>query len=140
MILYIYKIFIGLCPNPGFEKFPFNDRTGFKVEAKQNRKAEKWVQNLRNSSFFSVAPRLFNALPLELRSFELPVTPTKKDVEKYKEKLDDWLWCIPDQPGSVQGDTRFADTNSILDQMQYYQRQGREEIEDDNGIEEGGEE
>ena len=49
MILYIYKIIIGLVPNPGFEEFPYNDRTGLKVRAKQNRKAAPWVQNLRNS-------------------------------------------------------------------------------------------
>ena len=114
-----------------------NDRTGFKVEAKQDRKADKWVQNLRNSSFFNVAPQLFNALPLELRSFELPATPTKQNVDDFKKKLDEWLWCIPDQPGSVQGNTRIADTNSILDQKQYYQQRAQEEP-GDNGGERGG--
>ena len=121
MMIYIYKIFIGLCPNPGFERFPFNPRTGFKVEVKQNLRAEKWVQTLRNTSFFSLAPTLFNSLPLKLRSFTLPQVPTPVHVDKYKKKLDKYLWCIPDQPGNVQDESRFGDTNSILHQMEYYQ-------------------
>ena len=88
MILYICKIFIGLCTNSGLEIFPFNACTGDKVEIKLSLKAEKWVQKPGNSSFFSLAPTLFNALPLELRSFTLPETPTKKHVEEYKHKLD----------------------------------------------------
>ena len=118
MILYIYKIIIGLVPNPGFEEFPYNDRTGLKVRAKQNRKAAPWVQNLRNSSFFNVGPTVFNSLPLHLRNFTIPDTPTKEHVEEYKKTLDEFLWQIPDQP-DVSGRQRSAETNSIVHQMQY---------------------
>ena len=140
MVLYMYKVFIGLCPNPGFERFPYNPRCGWKVEVKQNRRAEPWVQNLRNASFFSVAPKLFNSLPLGLRSFVLPAAPTKKHVEEFKGKLDEWLWCIPDQPGSIKDGQRLADSNSILDQMQYYipPRRERTENENDNNDNEEG--
>ena len=135
MILYLYKIFIGLCPNPGFQRFLLNERTGFKVEAKQNRKAEKWVQNLRNASFFSLAPTLFNALPLELRNFKLPEIPTKKHVDKYKEKLDKYLWCLPDEPGHIKERLRLASSNSILDQMQFYQPPEPDQEEEDEADE-----
>ena len=51
----------------------------------------------------------------------LPEVPSKLCVEKYKEKLDEYLWHIPDQPGSVEDDSRLVDTNSLLHQTQYYQ-------------------
>ena len=35
MILYLYKVVIGLVPNPGFERIPFNERTGLKFEVKR---------------------------------------------------------------------------------------------------------
>ena len=119
MILYLLKIIIGLCPNPGFESFPFNERTGFTVQAKLNRKAAGWVQNLRNSSFFTMGPTIFNNLPTQLRNIVIPDNPTKQYVEEYKKKLDEYLWHIPDQP-DVNGLTRAAETNSLIHQMKYY--------------------
>ena len=53
------------------------------------------------------------------------------DVDKYKKKLDKYLWCIPDQPGNVQDDSRFGDTNSLLHQMQYYQGPEEESSDDE---------
>ena len=126
MIIYVYKIIIGLCPNPGFERIPYNNRTMFTVTPKQNRKAEKWVQNIRNTSFFNIAPSLFNCLPTYLRNIEIPETPTKEHVEKYKKELDKYLWHIPDQPGSVKDKTRVAESNSILHQKDYYMNRTEE--------------
>ena len=78
------------------------------------------MQNLRNTSFFNVAPTLFNSLPLHLRDIKIPDIPSKEHVEEYKKELDKYLWHIPDQPGSVKDQTRLADSNSILHQMDYY--------------------
>ena len=123
MILYIYKIIIGLCPNPGFERIPYNNRTFYTVTPKQNRKAEKWVQKLRSTSFFNVAPTLFNSLPLHLRDIKIPDTPTKDHVDEYKTELDKYLWHIPDQPGTVKNQQRLADSNSLIHQKAYYMKQ-----------------
>ena len=121
MILYLYKVMIGLCPNPGFERILFNERTGIKFEVKSARGAPAWVQNLRNASFFSHAPTIFNLLPLELRSFTIPEHPCKKDVEKYKEDLDKYLWNVPDQPDIANAkNMRAAETNSLKHQIHYF--------------------
>ena len=121
MILYLYKVMIGLAPNPGFERIPYNERTGLKFEVKRSRGAAKWVQDLRNASFFSVAPTIFNQLPFELRNFAIPEVPSKKNVEKYKEGLDEYLWNVPDQPDipGVQN-RRAAESNSLVHQIRYY--------------------
>ena len=123
MILYIYKIIIGLCPNPGFERIPYSDRNLYTVTPKQNRKAEKWIQKIRNTSFFNVAPTLFNSLPRHLRDITIPDIPSKVHVEAFKTELDKYLWHIPDQPGSVKTQQRLADSNSILHQTAYYMEQ-----------------
>ena len=121
MVLYLYKVIIGLVPNPGFERIPYNERTGLKFEVKRTRGAAKWVQDLRNASFFSVAPTIFNQLPLEFRNVTIPELPSKSDVEKYKERLDKYLWNVPDQPDipGVQN-RRAAESNSLVHQIRYY--------------------
>ena len=121
MILYLYKVIIGLCPNPGFERILFNDRTGFKVESKRAKTAAAWVQKLRNSSFFSQGPTIFNMLPIDLRNFSIPEHPSKTDVDKYKEKLDKYLRNIPDQPDIPNAkNMRAAETNSLVHQIHYW--------------------
>ena len=120
LLLYIYKIFIGLCPNPGFEMLTLNERTGYTVRAKIDRNAATWVQQLRNSSFFVTGPSVFNKLPTSLRKFEIPDIPTKQHVAQYKKKLDEYLWRIPDQP-DVNGLVRAAESNSLIHQINYYE-------------------
>jgi hypothetical protein len=117
MIIYIYKIIIGLCPNPGFEKIPLNRRTT--IQAKVNNKAELWVQNIRHASFFNRGPMIFNTLPCQLREIIIPNTPTKQHVMDFKEKLDDYLWHIPDQP-ATEGLVKAAESNSLIHQTRYY--------------------
>ena len=119
MILYIFKILIGLCPNPGFDRIPMNRRTT--IMPKYSPRAEPWVMTLRQNSFFVRAPQLFNALPEDLRNIQLPEAPCKADVDKFKKELDKYLWHIPDQPGAVEGLVRQAESNSLLHQMRYYQ-------------------
>ena len=117
MIIYIYKIIIGLCPNPGFERIPLNRRTT--IQAKLNNKAEPWVQRMRHGSFFSRGPMLFNTLPAQLRDITIPDTPIKQNVMDFKKKLDDYLWHIPDQP-ATEGLVKAAESNSLIHQSRYY--------------------
>ena len=118
MILYIYKIIIGLCPNPGFDRIPMNRRTT--ILPKCSLRAEDWVKTIRQNSFFVRAPQLFNSLPEELRNVKIPETPSKDCVVEYKKKLDEYLWRIPDQPGTVDDEVRLALSNSLLHQTQFY--------------------
>ena len=138
MILYIYKIMIGLCPNPGFDRIPMNRRTT--IMPKCSGRVDGWVKSARQSSFFVKGPQLFNTLPEELRNVELPEIPSKLCVEKYKKKLDEYLWHIPDQPDAVEGETRLADTNSLLHQTQYYHQESLRRDRDDRLGEVGNEE
>ena len=119
IIIYLYKIIIGLCPNPGLDGIIWTERAGFTIHPKVNRKAQSWVQNLRQSSFFIKGPMIFNGLPIELRKITIPDNPNKNHVLAYKKILDEYLTHIPDQP-QVQGLTRAADSNSIIHQRQYY--------------------
>ena len=130
MILYIYKMLIGLCPNPGFDRIPMNRRTT--IMPKCSGRGDDWIKSARHSSFFVRWPQLFNTLPEEQRNVKIPEVPSKTCVEDYKKTLDGYLWHIPDQPGAVEGVARQAETNSILQQTQYYQqvslRRNREDI------------
>ena len=89
MILYLYKIMIGLCPNPGLDRIPMNRRTT--VVPKRSSKTEEWIKNGRHASFFSRAPQIFNTLPETLRNAVLPAVPTKQHVQDYKTELDKYL-------------------------------------------------
>ena len=118
MILYIYKIIIGLCPNPGLNRIPLSRSTA--LFPKRNRRSSTWLRNIRHTSFYSRAPELFNTLPHHLRNVVLPEIPSKKNVEEYKKQLDKYLWRIPDQPtvaNLTQG--RAAASNSLLHQTRY---------------------
>ena len=115
MILYMYKIHIGLNPNVGFEKV-YNFRTKVKFSPKFNPRAPTTVKSLRYSSFFNKGPMLYNRLPEDMRELENFVTPDKLQVAKFKTKMDKWLELIPDQPGT-DGLLRAARSNSIVDQL-----------------------
>jgi hypothetical protein len=118
MILYIFKILIGLCPNPGFDRIPMT--RGTTIMPKCSGRADEWVKNIRQNSFFVRAPQLFNSLPADLRDIVLPETPSEDCVDEFKKKVDEYLWHIPDQPGSVEGEVRPAESNSLLHQKRYY--------------------
>ena len=123
MILYLYKIMIGLCPNPGLDRIPMNRRTT--VVPKRSRKTEERIKNARHDSFFSRAPQIFNTLPEHLRNVVLPAVPTKQHVLDYKIELDKYLWRIPDQPSpNPEGVLRQALSNSLIDQTPSHMRRG----------------
>ena len=100
MILYIYKIIIGLIDNPGLE-IQYNARTKVNIKPKMSpTTAPTWTKRVRNSSFFVQGPRLYNKLPQHLRELENITTPTKKNVDDFKSKLDKHLQTLPDIPGT----------------------------------------
>ena len=117
LIMYMYKIHIEAIPNIGFTK-DWNDRSQTKFFAKHNKKAPRKIQSRRRASFFSRGPQLFNLLPEDMRELKY-VAPenVKKEMEKFKEKLDMWLALIPDQPDE-EGITRRRqpDSNSLPSQ------------------------
>ena len=127
MIMYMYKIHIGMVPDLGLVS-DHNNRTGTKYFAKHNRCAPEDVKNIRNSSFFSQGPRLFNLLPMNLRTPpKNPSTPEEatKLKNRFKSRLDKWLELIPDEPTTEGlGPTdRSADSNSIVGQMRMHGRE-----------------
>ena len=116
MIIYMYKIAIGLVPHLGF-KPSISPRTKRTFTPKYKSGAPKIIKTIRFSSFFNKGPRLYNILPNELREAENITIAQKTHVEKFKDKLDKWLELVPDQP-TIPTRTRAAQTNSILDQIQ----------------------
>ena len=79
-------------------------------------KGPRCVKRLKEQSFQVHGPKLFNCLPQTLRNI------TKVSVEEFKEKLDEYLSSIPDEP-NVDGLTPGAcdiftakPSNSIIDQ------------------------
>ena len=121
MILFMYKIVIGAYPNPGFDLMsPRHDkRKGYEIKPKLNLRCDKWVSTARASSFFNRGAKLFNTLPLGLRTKKwLSMEPTKINVDKFKKEVDKFLVLIPDQPNTDgRKSERTALTNSILDQV-----------------------
>ena len=118
MIVYMYKLHIGLVPDLGF--LSDTGRNGVKYFAKENPDAPKEVRSIRISSFFFKGPLLFNILPKELRTPARPNGPveSKKLLERFKRWLDKWLELIPDQPTTDEtSGRRGADSNSLVDQM-----------------------
>ena len=97
-ILYIYKIIAEIVPNPGLDILYF-PRTKVRVEPKYERNAPTWVTRIRNSSFYYIAPKLFNYLPADMK--ELPDTTISLELNyrRFKNKLDKYLAEIPDIPG-----------------------------------------
>jgi hypothetical protein len=76
---------------------------------KFNNQAAATVQTLREGSLTVVGPRLFNALPKELRGGEFTLAT-------FKRRLDQWLRKIPDCP-VVGNHSQQVTSNSILHQV-----------------------
>ena len=64
MIIYMYKIVIGILPNPSF-KMHHKERTKNKSEVNFHPSAPGRVKTLRGRSFFSRGLQLYNTLPKE---------------------------------------------------------------------------
>jgi hypothetical protein len=111
-IIYVWKTIQGLVPNCGIEVATnSDDRLGRKCQIRPlHKKAPAAVKTLREGSFQVSGPQLFNCLPKELRN------QTELSLEEFKEKLDQILTRVPDEP-QVSGPGRWI-SNSLLNQME----------------------
>ena len=75
------------------------------------RKSSPAVRRARESSLGVKGARIFNLLPVWIR------TLSGVSVDKFKNELDKFLAGVPDQP-TCPGRQRAAATNSLLDQLQ----------------------
>ena len=124
MIIHIYKIIIGLCPNPGFD-ITYSDRNKIIVKPKRTVPCKsQWAKSMRESSFFCEGPRLYNLLEEPLREHQYIDNPNNGHVVEFKGELDKFLRRIPDQPTVPGADGRQADSNSLVDQITYITREG----------------
>jgi ribonuclease P/MRP protein subunit RPP40 len=88
-LLYTWKVLEGKVPNCGiyWKVSVSTGRSCVPPQPKHNR----LVRNLRNNSFQAAGPRLFNALPVNIRDFS-------GSAEAMKKKLDQLLEIVPDHP------------------------------------------
>ena len=122
MILYAYRLIIGLLDFPWFEPNEDFQGSGIKLKAKYNNRAPTAVKRCRHSSFFYKGAQLYNLLPVDLRQVEEIDEPNQSHINAFKEKLDKFLMKIPDEP-SVANVPRSAATNSLICQVPLYLRQ-----------------
>ena len=121
-IIYTWKVLEGLVPNCGIQP-TCSDRRGRECIVPVSRGKSR-IQTLRDQSFQVNGPRLFNCLPKNLRDVK------KVTVDKFKEKLDNFLALMPDQPKigdlipSTCNQLTARPSNSLLDvtkqQLQSY--------------------
>lgn len=110
----------GFVPGIGMT-YTENDRTGihFNQPTIKNTATGSFKQ-MKTHSFSYTAARIYNALPRQLKQkMGLEENFDKvRVVEEFKKKLDNFLTTVPDQP-TTPGLTRAAETNSIVDQVNY---------------------
>ena len=106
IILQMWKILHGLCPNDINIQFSDPSRHGIKAKLpKLNRSSSQRHQSIYDNSFAVIGPRLWNTIPSNL--------PQIADLEEFKFKLTDHLNTIPDKP-PVSGYS-CANGNSLLE-------------------------
>ena len=117
IIIYTWKVMEGLVPNCGLTA-THNDRRGREGKIPPL-KGSQSVRNLRDQSFQVRGPRLFNTLPRNIRD------TTKVSVEDFKEKLDNFLSLLPDQPKvgdlvpNVCDQVTLKPSNSVIDVIKH---------------------
>ena len=126
-ILYTWKALEGLVPDCGIKSKNSRDsRLGRVCEIPQiSKKATQRVKTLREQSFQVHGPRLFNSLPKPIRSI------TGCNIDYFKDKLDNFLSQIPDQP--MVGDLvpipinqeTGRHSNSLIEQIRDFQLRTR---------------
>ena len=90
-MLYSWKVLEGLVPNPGVSWSAPDTRRGRVCEVPHLRGAPA-VRTLRRQSFQMSGPLLWNCLPRNVRN------KSKCSQEDFKELLDRFLTCVPDEP------------------------------------------
>ena len=114
-IIFIWKISQGLVEGYDLSFSERNNRTGRKVipvAVKQS--SPTAVRNARAASLAVKGAQLFNLMPLNLRNSD------HGDIEMFKNHLDHYLACIPDEP-TTSGLGRAAATNSLVYQVPLYE-------------------
>ena len=119
-ILYTWKILEGLAPNCGVVEST-TDRAGRQCSVPTLKtKSRQKIKTLRNQSFQVNGPQLFNTLPKYIRDM------SNCSVTDFKEKLDQYLSVIPDQPliGNLIPATcdlySLSPSNSLIDQIREF--------------------
>ncbi|KAK3894455.1 hypothetical protein Pcinc_001802 [Petrolisthes cinctipes] len=109
-IIYIYKIITGCNTNNINIRTTTHQRLGrlCRLERTHPRVASR-IKTLKENAFATRGPLLFNALPRHLRD-------SNTSSEQLKNKLDKFLWTVPDQPKLPHYPIR-ATSNSIADQL-----------------------
>ena len=112
VIIYTWRIIHSLAPN--LRKNPIeclqDKRKGRMCKVPDVSKLQtKKMQSLREESFSTRGPKLFNVLPPTLRNFDNP------KVSSFKHELDKFLKTIPDEPTIDDYKARNSDySNSLL--------------------------
>ena len=99
-ILYTYKIILGAVPNPGFTWNYCRRTKQVRVTPKISHK-QGWINTVRNCSFATIGPKLFNALPKEIRKLPNSTKTIKQNIKDFKKLVDEYLSQIPDVPGKA---------------------------------------
>ena len=114
-IIFIWKISQGLVSGYSLDFTPCSGRTGRKAIPKSiSNKAPALVRNARAATIGFRGAQLFNLMPLSLRNSD------HGDLLMFKNHLDIYLGCIPDQP-TTQGLSRSAKSNSLMEQVPLYE-------------------
>ena len=91
IIIHVWKILNGRCPNDVDIKFLESKRHGKKaVVPSLTKSSSKRNQTLYDNSFAVIGPRLWNTIPPNLHSIE--------DPEHFKSMLTDFVKSFPDEP------------------------------------------
>ena len=111
-IIYVWKILEGLVPNLEVNEIRCTEssRNGrMCIIPSMAKRTSTHLTNMREGSFCIDGTRLFNSVPKDIRDL------TGVDVAKFKEKLDEFLSAVPDEPQCC-GYTadRRAESNSLL--------------------------
>jgi hypothetical protein len=115
-IIYSWKALRGLVPYCGLvEDSPASSRRGRTISIPSLPRSDRYraVKTLRDQSFQSEGPKLFNSLPREIRNLE-------STAETFKLHLDKFLESIPDHPavpGHIPAAQRLSGqrSNSVRD-------------------------
>ena len=111
-ILYVYKIYRGIAPNFESERWTiktkYSERRGLHCELPSIcTSATARVKTMVEQSFAVRGPRLFNSIPLSLRTGSLTFDSFKRHLDVYLSKVDDEP-SLPNYP------SRWS-SNSLLD-------------------------
>ena len=108
-LIYVWKSLEGIVPECGVTLAPEDDRKGRTCKLRPLRPMER---SKRDESFQISGPKLFNILPKFLRDI------TKCEIEEFKEKLDEYLTSVPDEPkiGGLMPQN-FQQSNSLIYQL-----------------------